>query len=112
MKRWGIKSIEPQEKMLFSHITNECVKVAGTEFVEDVLLKLIELESKGRIELVPYSRVSAKMLERYHKWVVGNFAQDEFFESSEEYPMYLKEKFPKAWKEACDLRETKETEDA
>ena len=99
-----VESIHPKKGIRYAHYTSENVTVTSVEFLEDVYLKLAEYEKEGKIELIPYARVPEKTKQFYHKWTTEKLAEEKYFNSTEDYPMFLKEKFPAAWKEANALR--------
>ncbi len=105
-----VESIQSHKGIRYAHYTSESVSVTSVEFIEDVYLKLSEYDERGKIELIPYDRVPDKTRQRYHNWVVRELATDKYFSSTEDYPMFLKEKFPAAWKEANSLRTEKKVE--
>jgi len=104
------ESISPMKDIPSAYVTRERVEVASVEFIEDVYQKLYEYESNGLIEICPYDCMSEKSLNSYRRWATENLVKEEFFNSTDEYPMFLKEKFPKEWSEACRIRRREGTE--
>jgi len=100
-------SILPLEGIKYAFHTKESVRVVSVDFIEDVYRKLLEYEKNGEIILVQFKDIPDRIREKNHKWVTEVLDSEEIFSSTEEYPMFLKTRFPKAWEEVCNNRKNK-----
>lgn len=98
------ESIVPLKGIKYAFRTRESVRVKSVEFIQDVYTKLLDYEDKGEFIIVRYKDLPERIREKNHKWIIGLLEEEEIFSSPEEYPMYLKTKFPDAWKEVCNNR--------
>ncbi|MEX0361530.1 MAG: hypothetical protein AB3N10_11165 [Allomuricauda sp.] len=96
--------ISPLEGIKYAFHTKKSVRVKSEEYIEDVYRKLLEYEKNGEIILIKFKDKPERMRERTHKQITQILEDEEIFSSTEEYPMFLKKKFPDAWKEVCDKR--------
>ena len=101
------ESIVPLEGIKYAFHTKESVRVKSVEFIQDVYEKLLEYEENGEIIIVQYKDLPERLREKNHKWITELLEEEEIFSSSEEYPNYLKTRFPEAWKEVCNNRKNK-----
>lgn len=87
-------------------VTAKRVEVASVNFIADVYEELIEYEGRGAMEIYRYHCMSEKALSYYHKKFTEIILEHNFLERTDDYPMFLKEKFPEAWQEACKIRKS------
>lgn len=99
------RSIVPLEGIRYGYLTRKRVRVESSEFIEDVYKKLLEYEKNGNIIIIRFKDMSDKMREISHKQITEILAKEAVFSSAEDYPMFLKKRFPDAWKDVCKRRE-------
>ena len=100
-------SIAPLEGIKYAFHAKESVRVKSVEYIEDVYRKLLEYEEQGEIIIVQFKDISDRVREKNHKWITEVLDLDEVYSSTEDYPMFLKARFPEAWQEVCNNRKSK-----
>jgi hypothetical protein len=98
------RSIAPLEGIRYGYRTNESVRVEAVEVVGDVFQLLRELENNEKIIMIRFKDLPDRMRARYHKQLTEILTREEIFSSDEDYPRFLKAKFPDAWEEARKAR--------
>lgn len=98
------ESIAPLKGIKYAFHSKENVRVRSVEYIENVYRKLLEYEEKGELIIVQFKDIPDRMREKNHKWLTEVLNLEEVFSSTEEYPMFLKARFPEAWQEVCNNR--------
>lgn len=101
-------SIKPMKDIRDGYASCRPLRVRAVAFIEDIHEKILEYERRGEIVLVRYNDVSERTRDFYHRGVAKTLSKPDFYNGSGDYALFLKEKFPVAWKEARDNGESLE----
>ena len=99
----AVKGVKTLSRIPFAYATRESVEIDSVEYIPDLLAALLEYEKQCRLIIHRYPDMSREQLHRYNQKLTESILENRWLDSTDDYPMWIREKFPRAWADAEKL---------